>query len=105
MDQEPSEIVVPAFADAKQLGLSAGGTLFRNKAEPGSELSSLGERCSRSDGSHNGSCCQRADAGNGKEAPASGIGFCNLLDLKVQPVELGLDEAPLFHQLLDHSRH
>ena len=43
MDDHPSQILIAAFADAEQLGLTAGRMFTRHKSQPGSEITSFAE--------------------------------------------------------------
>ena len=54
MNQDPAQVRVAPFTDAKQLRLTTGRVLTGHDAEPGCELSPLAERSTVTDGSHDG---------------------------------------------------
>lgn len=62
MDHQCAQIAIAAFADAEQAGSPSAGSLFRNQAEPGRELTPILEAGPIADGSDQGGCRHGADA-------------------------------------------
>ena len=71
MHEEPSQVLVPALADAQQLLLPTGGVLLRHQTQPGSKSSTLFERRAVADRRDDGSRYDRSHARNLNQPLAS----------------------------------
>jgi len=96
VNEQSSEIFIAVLADAQKLRLAARGTLLRNQAEPGGELSSARERCAISNRGYDGCSDQHADAGDGDQPLTRQVLGSDHFDFVIEPFDLFLYGAPLF---------
>jgi len=102
VDQQRSQILIAAFADAEQPRLAAGGMLSRHKSQPSTQIACSGKGRSVSDSCDERRGVENADPGNGHQ-PMGGLIVASKFDeLPIQcfdaPVEIAshveLDAMP-----------
>src|SRR5262249_42581289 len=95
-----AQVLIPAFGNLAEDGAIAGGDLLGHEAEPGAEVTALGEGVTGSDGGNRGAGDDGADAGHRHQALASRVLLSKQLDLEGNTVDALIQAAPVADEVL-----
>ncbi len=102
MHEQPAQIAVAAFADAKQSRLAAAGTLARHQSDPGGELAAVVERARIANARNERARGQRADARDFRETATGGVVAMPAADVAFKRQDATIDLADTL-KLLQHK--